>query len=116
MRKNLLLHFAESPSEDIIDSTEIEYDDQLSLSVIKGTKIPAVQILEAGTITFVKGGNGGSDSDMDDYKALLTLMGTRTHTRMQIEGSDSDRMEDKLTTLMATQTLTESAEALDNDK
>ncbi len=40
--KHIILEFAETPKQENIDMSIIEYDYSLNLNVFKGTKIPAV--------------------------------------------------------------------------
>jgi len=137
--KHLLLQYAESPNQENIDLSAIEYNPTLNLNVFKGTNIPAVNFSEQATETFTKTTGEGVDSDRN--LKLKTLMDTSTQTRVQNEASDSDangRCEKLLDTstqtfikteasdsdknfsdmeyLSATQTLTETGETLDSDK
>jgi len=138
-----ILEFAEAATGEPVDSSLIEYDKELNLSVIKGTKTPALQIAQQATETFTKTSGEGSDSDRDSRQDISILMGTSTQTRVSQEASDSDRDQrqdlrilmgtstqtyvkqevsdsDKdnahLSALVATRTLTETAETADSDK
>ena len=139
--RHIILEFAETPTQENIDISIIEYDYSLSLNVFKGTKIPAVNFSDQATETFTKAHGEGTDSDMDMKNSLCSILDTSTQTRMNNEISDVDGMHhfsrmldtstqtlvhnevsdsDKnfrdLEFLSATRTLTESSEVLDNDK
>lgn len=138
-----LLEFAEIPTGEAIDQSLIEYDKDLNLSVIKGTKTPALKAAKQATETFTKTTGEGSDSDRDGGQLFSALLTTNTQTRVSHEASDSDRQEvavlnsmivtstntfvnqevsdsDKdrqhLSELIATRTLTESSETADSDR
>lgn len=117
MKKNLLLHFAETLDAPIEDGRDlVEYNNNLNLVVLKGTTIPAVNYANEATETFTKSHGEGSDSDAGLSKNLTILMGTETRTFTRGESSDSDRDKRYVQELMATQTLTERVEATDSDK
>ena len=111
-----LLEFTETPTADPIDSSLIEYDKELNLSVIKGTRTPALQAAQQATETFTKTSGEGTDSDRDARNLLSAMIATSTQTRVQQEASDSDQDRQHLLSLVATRTLTESSETTDSDK
>jgi hypothetical protein len=111
-----LLEFAEMPTGDPVDASLIEYDKELNLSVIKGTKTPALHAVQQATETFTKSSGEGTDSDRDTRKILSPMMITSTQTHAHQETSDSDKDKQRLSSLVATRTLTESSEAADSDK
>jgi hypothetical protein len=136
--KHLILEFAETPLLDSSLSENIVYDQELNLSVLKGTKIPAITYCNLVTETFTKSDgditdsdkdiirrpsdsyttNKGniSDSSLDLYQGISDLLVTETSTYNSTEPSDSDKDHYHLGQLMATQTLTETLEATDSDK
>ena len=111
-----LLEFAETPTAELVNSSLIEYDKELNLSVIKGTKTPALQAAHQATETFTKTSGEGTDSDRDARNVMEAMIATSTQTRVQHEASDSDKDRHHLSSLVATRTLTESSEAADSDK
>jgi hypothetical protein len=70
---------------------DFDYNEDLNLSVIRGTNFPVIN---------------SSSQQMD----------TMTQTRAHIEGSDSDPMKLPVSFLIATRTLTEAREATDSDR
>jgi len=138
-----LLEFGEAATGESVYSSLIEYDKELNLSVIKGTKTPAIKAAQQATETFTKTQGEGTDSDRDTHYSfavmmatktqtrvsqeatdsdrdirqdLRTLMGTSTQTFVKQEVSDSDKDRQRLSSLVATRTLTESSEVADSDK
>lgn len=138
-----ILEFAEAATGEPVDCPQIEYDKELNLSVIKGTKTPALKAVQQATETFTKTQGEGTDSDRDAHhllsvmmatqtqtrvsqeatdsdrdicQNLRTLMGTSTQTYVKQEVSDSDKDRQHLSSLVATRTLTESSEVADSDK
>jgi hypothetical protein len=117
MKQNLLLHFAEMPeSTSEHEEGTLEYSNDLNLTIVKGSNIPAVAFIDQATETFTKANGEGSDSDAELSKKLEIMMGTSTNTYNTKERSDSDRDVKSIQELMATQTLTERIEATDSDK
>lgn len=139
--KHILLQFAEIPEREDIHLSVVEYDHELNLNVIRGSKTPAITFTDQATETFTKVQGEGADSDRDIKYNISSLLETSTQTRVSNEGSDSDPMyhigsmldtsthtlvhaevsdSDKnfrdIEFLSATRTLTESSEALDSDK
>ena len=114
--KHLILEFAEKPSNENIDLSNIEYDHDLNLNVLKGTKTPAINFSDQATETFTKVTGEAADTDRHLKKGLSLSMDTSTETRTHNEVSDSDKNFRDLYYLSATRTLTESSEALDSDK
>lgn len=84
----LIFEFAEQPSEKGMDFSVIEYDNNLNLSTVKTSGLPAIECLDMQTETFTKTQYESSDSDRDN---LRFLMDTETRTFTQQESSDSDR-------------------------
>lgn len=114
--KHILLEFAETPAQDNIDTSCVEYDHQLNLNVVKGTKIPAVNYAEESTQTMTKSIGEGSDCDKDIYHDVSLLTGTSTQTRMSNETSDNDPRKQH-SALFDTSTLTlVNTEVSDSDK
>ncbi len=138
--KHLILQFAETPNQENIDLSMVEYDPQLQLTVIKGTKTPAVNFDEQATNTLTKTVGEGADADRDTRHNVRVMLATSTQTRVHNESADSDPRR-KLSSLLdtssdtftrtasdgdkdlrdisylaATCTLTESSETLDSDK
>ena len=110
-----LLAFAETPTAEPIDASQIEYDRELNLSVIKGTKTPALKAAQMATETFTKSVEA-TDSDRDARNVLAAMMVTSTQTHANQEVSDSDKDRHHLSSLLATRTLTETSEVADGDK
>jgi hypothetical protein len=138
---HIILQFAETPDQEVLDLSMVEYDRDLNLNVIKGTKIPAVTFADLATSTATKTSGEGVDSDKDFRSNISQMMGTSTQTRVRNESSDNDPSKTLMTMLdtstktftkteesdsdknlrdlaylSATRTLTESSETLDNDK
>ncbi len=135
--KHLLLHHAETPTQENVDFSIIEYHPLLNLNVLRGTDTPAVNFCDQATETFTKAGGEGVDSD-NNFKALLdtstqtrvsnedsdsdanwrlkNLLDTGTVTLVKSEATDSDKSYSDLEYLSETRTLTESGEALDSDR
>src|SRR5690349_13735446 len=112
-----LLEFAETTKGDAIEPSMVEYDRELNLTVLKGTKTPALQASSLATETQTKISNEASDSDRDARHNLTELMSTSTQTRKLQEPSDSDKDLRQLTSLMSTSTQTYvKQEASDSDK
>lgn len=82
--KPLTFEFLERPTETAFDYFDIEYDNELNLSVDKNTKLPAIESINMQTETFTKSGGESSDSDAD------FRMDTATRTYTQMESTDSD--------------------------
>ncbi|HEX8333581.1 MAG TPA: hypothetical protein VF622_13255 [Segetibacter sp.] len=117
MKPFLLLEFAEPAMEEDVDTSLVEYNNELNLNVIKGTTMPAINQVSLGTETFTKATGEGTDSDRDLSKNLSILMATATQTRQMIEGTDSDKRTKDIQCLMATRTLTEvRSESSDSDR
>jgi hypothetical protein len=138
---HLILEFAETPNQENVALDVVEYDSDLNLTVIKGTKTPAVLFDDQATNTFTKANGEGADADKQLSDAVGILLATSTQTRLLNESADTDprtklaRMLDTSTKtftntetsdsdkdmrdisyLAATRTLTESSETLDSDK
>lgn len=109
----LIFEFKETPIGESHDYSLIEYDHTLNLSVSKMTGLPAIEMANLETETFTKTQGEGADSDKS---GLSMLMDTETRTYTHSEASDSDRDRMALQNLMATTTLTESSETVDQDK
>lgn len=109
----LALQFKETPTNENLDFSLIEYDEQLNLSVNKKTRQPAIDSLEMDTETFTKADRESSDSDHDAINMLLDTE-TRTYTEREESDSDCDRI--SIQALMDTTTITESREDVDQDK
>src|SRR4051794_1576840 len=88
--KHLLLQFAEIPKLPEVDLSVVEYNSELSLTVLKGTNIPAVAYDQQATKTFTKIQSEASDADRDERHQLEAMLGTSTQTREYQETSDSD--------------------------
>jgi hypothetical protein len=141
MMKHIILEFAETPRQEDIDFSVIEYSHELNLNVFKGTKIPAVNFADQATQTDTKAYGDVTDSDRDLSHDTRLMAGTSTQTRVHSEVSDSDdrsqaaamldtstqtfvhnetsdndRELRDLVFLSATQTITERIEATDSDK
>lgn len=109
----LAFQFKESPTKETLDYSLIEYDEQLNLSVNKKTKQPAIDTLTMDTETFTKANGEGSDSDDNGVRFL---MDTETRTFTEAEEADNDRDRRNIQALMDTTTITESREAIDQDR
>lgn len=112
--KPFILQFAELPNSKPLDYSPIEYNETLNLSVLKGTKTPAIEYMDMGTTTFSKGDDEGTDAD---NQSLSTLINTTTDTHQHAqESSDSDDDIRSLYDLITTTTLTEAEEVTDQDR
>lgn len=89
--QHLLLQFAETPHQENLDLSIVEYDNDLNLNVIKGTKIPAVTLIDQATDTFTKTTGEGTDSGRDLNSAITIVLDTSTQTRLSSEGADNGR-------------------------
>lgn len=108
MKKPFILNFGITPSGQIHDFSLIEYSDQHSINLVKGTNKPAISYLPLETETMTKVMVESSDSDRDF--ALQTILDTSTETRVLMETSDSDvdlYMLSSIQSLLDTETLTE---------
>lgn len=112
----LLLKFAETPQKENIDLSIVEYDNELNLNVIKGTKIPAITFMDQATETFTKTAGEGADSDRDLNCTIAAMADTSTQTKVSNESSDSDTRQSLIQLLdTSTQTFVRS-EVSDSDK
>ncbi len=115
-KKPLILDFIESkaPDEDYQNALkQVEYSPKLNLTVLKGTKKPAVfEKLSIGTDTFTKATSENSDLDRDID--LGHSLSTTTMTNVRSEPSYADQ---PFRYYLSTMTLTQTkAENLDCDK
>lgn len=101
--KPFIFQFLEKGEEEGLDINLLEYDKQLSLSVVKASRLPAIKVLDLSTETFTKTENEVPDSD-NNY--LNRLVETETFTAINNEDSDSDNNLKKIEMLMATGTAT----------
>lgn len=109
----LLFQFKETPVDESIDFSQVEYDKKLNLSVNNLTGRPAIAEIELGTETFTRVTGEATDSDFAGSN-IGALMATETHTKSG-EGVDSDR--DRFGAIMETATTTMvSTEGTDSDK
>lgn len=113
--KPLVLEFAETPDGEDQDWSLIQYSEELNLSVIAGTKIPAVRCLDASTVTGTRSIKESSDSDKD-IRNIGPLLATSTYSANPKETTDTDQTPRGLQNLLATQTVTKNVEATDSDK
>jgi hypothetical protein len=108
----LILQFAEVVLAETPDSNFIEYDHALQLSVIKGTDVPAFDLVSERGRTFTK--SGGEPTD--DLMAVESSVYTRTYSATNTEVTDSDESRPELRSLLSTRTMTNSnAEGSDED-
>jgi hypothetical protein len=116
--KHLLLQFAETPTGENIDTSIVEYDPELNLNVVKGTKTPAVIYSDQETQTFTKAGGEPTDTDAHlRYQHINALTETTTATRTHSEATDSDPRHHSISYLLETSTSTFiHAETSDSDK
>lgn len=115
--KSLILEYKESPKEQEINNSVIEYSRKLNLSVIKGTNKPAIQFAYLDTETFTKAvGEPPTDTDKDILTSIKMLLDTRLETKTQGEVTTPDHGFHNLRRLMDTQTLTEAREDTDTDR
>lgn len=112
--KPLILNFLEKPPLSKLETSMIEYSKDLNLSVVKGTKTPAITYVNLDTNTFTK--TEGEDSDSDKSSYLMSLLDTSTAKLTQNELTDSDNDFNSLMKLMDTKTITESVEVSDSDR
>lgn len=114
--KPLIFEYLESPPNQNLDFSIIEYSELKNLNVIKSTQTPAIGMISADTMTFTKASTEGNDSDNDVKLALKQLLDTQTLTLVKSEASDMDNNMNALKMMMDTQTLTESKENTDRDR
>ncbi|WP_293308499.1 hypothetical protein [Pedobacter sp. UBA5917] len=101
--KPFILQFKESATLTDFDFSKIAYDPELNLNVDIQTGNPAIDVLEMGTETGTKVLSESSDSDANNFQAML---GTEIITLTGGEGVQSDRDRYQLQMLMATNTNT----------
>ena len=109
----ITFQFKESPNQENLDYSLIEYDNQLNLSIDKKTKQPAIDFLTMDTETVTRANRENTDSDNNGVRML---MDTSTFTKAALDITDTDRDRLLIQALMDTATLTESREDTDQDK
>jgi len=92
-----IFQFKEPATEEDVDFSEIEYDQNLNLSVDRRTSRPAVESIKMATETSTK--VHGESSDTDSPMTGM-LMATETITLVNTEGSDSDHHRTHLLNLL----------------
>lgn len=114
--KPLILDFAENPELIDLDTSILEYSEELNLTVLKSTKEVAIEKVYLETETFTKSFGEGSDTDQDND--LAHLMETSTKTAVENEDSDTDQsLYPHLTHLLESTTFTfTNFEETDTDK
>jgi hypothetical protein len=117
--KPLILNFTTSPSKKNTDEAEMEYSEELNLTVIKGSLQPIIAITHLETQTNTRVGGEGADSDPTGSR-FKNQLDTSTQTLNGTEGSDSDPVTNTRTKFLRkmvdTKTLTEGREDSDSDK
>ncbi|TSJ36612.1 hypothetical protein FO440_22560 [Mucilaginibacter corticis] len=110
--KPFVYNFLERPHSDNFDFlAAIEYSPEQNLSVLTGSKTPAIDQAALSTQTTTKAGLEGADSDRQEIQS----MGTMTVTRANVEGTDHDHHRN-LSMYLGTQTLTRlNNEQVDSD-
>lgn len=115
----LILEYVEKVNGKSLDYSLVEYSKEQNLSVLKNTNTPAVKFMPLDTDIITKAeGTDRSDPDtpMSLYQELKMLLDTSTQTLTNTEISDSDNQIKSLSSLLDTQTITESVENSDSDK
>jgi hypothetical protein len=101
-----IYNFLEDRKRESSNVNLLEYSNDLNLTVVKGTKNPAIDFNSLGTQTFTKANGESTDADQDWIGLSQNIsLGTGTQTRQQMESGDSDHHQ-QLIALMGTQTVT----------
>lgn len=117
MKRPLIFNFFEQSSEEILpDKGEFDYDDELQLSVVKGTKISAFDVVNLSTYTMTKAGGEVTDDDSEAGGIRRSDLGTITFSAINDETTDSDADKTRLQNVLSTRTMTLSHEATDSDR
>jgi len=102
-----------SVDEMLVDTTILEYDNKLQLSVMKDSRIPAFDSLNLSTQTFTKA--NGEETDPDPMGTFGSLH-TQTYSATNSEITDSDFDKPPLSNALVTSTFTrQQIEGSDND-
>ena len=114
--KPLIFEFFEKRNEENFDFSMIGYDNDLNLSIDKKTGKPAINSLMLSTRTVTNVCKEDSDSDKNNEN-INFLMATQTRTVTDVckEDSDSDKNDENIVFLMGTMTKTATSENSDID-
>lgn len=112
----LILEYIENTNCIDFDDSLIEYCEEKSLSVVKGTDKTAILYSNLETETFSKSSGEPTDSDKDTMNSLNLLMETETGTFKHEEPTDSDKNHSTILQILETHTYTESIEPTDSDR
>jgi len=112
--KPFIFQFNESATLNDFDFSKIAYSPMLNLNIDTQTGNPAIDVLEMGTETGTKILSESSDSDANNFQAM---MGTEMVTLTGGEGIQSDKDRYQLQMLMSTSTGTRTTQEVpDQDR
>lgn len=117
--KPFILNYFEIPEGEIgIETALLEYNEELQISVLKGTKTCAFNDLQLATRTMTKAeGEGSDDDDAGGMSFAKFHSGTITYSAVNDETSDSDLDKPKIDNLLGTVTATRMQKELsDSDR